>query len=265
MRVTNDRSQVTIVGALVVWALLTFTMIGYGQDDSRSESHRWLEGDFADGEMERAAFQKSSWAMSGLERVFGKESDPWKRFVASAALVELGSNDQQHWDYMEKVTRQAMVYRGPNPLRRLDSGRVVEGGLSDDFVAWCEARDLNPLEYYGQVIMFAQGRVFQKLMAWQDRRLIPLLREALQSNNPYVVSAAGIGLGSRGDYQGLDLIVSRYRSLGLYTDAHTGNLSMVLSRLKQSEIRAIPGQWRQQHKDALEQAEQSRPDAYRLQ
>jgi hypothetical protein len=110
-----------------------------------------------------------------------------------------------------------------------------------------------------------EARIFHRLMFWQDRRLIPLLREALQSNNPYVVSAAGKGLGERGDTEGLDLIVSRYRELGLLHDDDESSLGRVLARMKQSEIRKIPEQWRQEHEEALAEAEQSRPDAYKLQ
>ena len=265
MRSVLATKWIRVLCVLGVWTLSIFLTMAFGQEDVRSESERWMDGDFAEGDMESAAYQQKTWAIPGLEKAFAKESNPWQRFVASAVLVELGSTDQQYWDHMEAVVRQAMSYRGPNPVRRLESGRVVEGGLSDEFVTWCAARDLDPLAYYGQVIMLTEGRVFQKLMAWQDRRLIPLLREALQSNNPYVASAAGIGLGYRGDTQALDLIVNRYRELGLHTDGHTGNLSMVLSRLKQSEIRAIPEQWRQEHQEALAEAEQSRPDAYKLQ
>lgn len=265
MRKVLMKKWIRVLFILGVWTLWILLTVASGQEDVRPESERWMDGDFAEGDMESAAYQQKTWAIPGLEKAFAKESNPWKRFVASAVLVELGSTDQRYWDHMEAVVRQAMSYRGPNPIMRSESGRMLDGRLSNEFITWCAERSVDPVEYYGMVMMHEEGRVFTLLAFWQDRRLIPLLREALQSNNPYVVNAAGMGLGNRDDTQGLEVVVARYRALGLVTNEYVGALARVLSRFKQSKIRDIPEQWRQEHQEALAEAEQSRPDAYKLQ
>ncbi len=250
---------------LLSLALLMVPGILWAQEDTRTEYERWLAGDFLDGEMESAGRKQQTWAIPGLEKVFARESDPWRRLVSAATLIELGSTEQQYWDFVEAAVRQAMAYRGPNPIKRSESGRMLDGKLSDEFIAWCGARNVDPIAYYGGMAYGDEARLFRVLAFFQDRRLIPLLREALQSNNPYVVSAAGMGLGNRGDIEGLNLIVTRYRALGLMHDDYESSLSRVLSRMKQSEIRRIPEQWRKEHQEALAEAEQRRPDAYKLQ
>lgn len=262
----NQRIRASRLSQFVLLSLVLMVPgIMWAQEETRTEYERWLTGDFRDGEMESAGRQQQTWAIPGLEKVFARESDPWRRFVSAATLVELGSTHQQYWDFVEAAARQAMAYRGPNPIKRSESGRMLDGKLSDEFIAWCAARNVDPIAYYGGMIYGDEARLFRVLAFFQNRRLIPLLREALQSNNPYVVRAAGKGLGERGDIEGLDLIVTRYRELGMLHDDDESSLGSVLARMKQTEIRKIPEKWRQQHQEALEQAEQMRPDAYKLQ
>jgi hypothetical protein len=263
----NQRSCADRLSLFVLVALFLLAASGtlWAQEDTRTEYERWPAGDFSDGEMESAGRKQQTWAIPGLEKVFARESDPWRRLVSAATLIELGSTEQQYWDFVEAAVRQAMAYRGPNPIKRSESGRMLDGKLSDEFIEWCAARNVDPIAYYGGMAYGDEARLFRVLAFFQDRRLIPLLREALQSNNPYVVRAAGKGLGERGDIEGLDLIVTRYRELGMLHDDDESSLGRVLARMKQSEIRKIPEQWRQKHQKALAEAEQSRPDAYKLQ
>jgi HEAT repeat protein len=149
--------------------------------------------------IELAAHVEPSRAIPVLEAYFARSHEPDLRSEVASVLVSLGDKDPQFWNLIFNQAQAALSEDPPNPYSSAPCS-------SEAFLKWEKSRDLSPEEAC-KVVLFAIPQRVRPLADCGDRRVIPVLQQALKSRNPMIQMMAVHGLVLTGDRDAVTLVI----------------------------------------------------------
>ncbi len=157
-------------------------------------------GDFMLIQVEAIAGAHAVQAIPSLEEQFAASHDVDVKGKIASALVRLGDEKSTYWDFLTVEVKEALKSDAPSQLRS-DS----QLGLSSEYIEWARVHNQSTEEAVG--ITFQQVIAVEYLAQTKNARAIPLLREALKSNNYLIQAYAAMGLAELQDKDSIDLII----------------------------------------------------------
>ena len=130
-----------------------------------------------------------------------------KQKLIAVDLVRYREPSGEYDEFLEPYAVETIEAGVPYPLRVNAEGLYVRGELSDDFLRWCEANDIQKEVAAGRA-MYEHPRYVRNLAETGDPRAYFVLIQALQSPNPRVMWNAGRGLAFIGDPRAIPLIIA---------------------------------------------------------
>jgi HEAT repeat protein len=190
--------------ALAIPVLLTLASPSWarrqGQDSSQlsaDELERRLtehpeEEAYAYGLRKRAK-QGDEKARPALKRLFESNNKPTTKRAIALALVRLGEKDDKYWDEIARPAKERVESDMPTILAFDSNGKSIRGKFSEDFLAWCKKRNVQP-ESMTMDALYRSQEDIRFLALTRDSRAIPLLMKGLESPNHMVVLKSAEGL-----------------------------------------------------------------------
>jgi HEAT repeats len=139
-------------------------------------------------------------AIPSLEEQFATSHDVDVKGKIASALIRLGDEKSTYWDFLTGRVSDALKSDAPSQLRS-DS----QLGLSSQYIEWARLNNLSTEEAIDRT--FQQVIAVEYLAQTKNARAIPLLREALKSNNSLIQANAAMGLAELQDKDSIDLII----------------------------------------------------------
>ena len=127
--------------------------------------------------------------------------------LLALSLFRLGANEQPFFDELAHYMRLALVANPPDPWIYNAEGKEDVNRRNPEFEAWCADRDGDFQACFDRVINYVVSDI-GSLVASNDKRSIPLLREALHAKNATFVITAATGLAALNDTASMPLIES---------------------------------------------------------
>ncbi len=156
--------------------------------------------------IELAAHVEPSRAIPVFEAYFARSREPDLRSEVASVLVSLGDDDPQFWNLILKQAQAALSEDPPDPFEMGKAGDSSAPCLSQAFLKWEKSRSLSHEEACKQA-SFAIPQQLRPLADCGDRRVIPILQQALKSRNPFIQALAARGLVLTGDRDAVTLII----------------------------------------------------------
>jgi HEAT repeat protein len=151
--------------------------------------------------IELAAHVEPSRAIPVLEAYFARSHEADLRSEIASVLVSLGDEDPQYWNLILNQAQVALSEDPPDPYSSAPCS-------SNAFLEWEKRRNLSHEEAC-QVVLFAIPRQVRPLADCGDRRVIPVLQQALTSRDPVIQVMAAHGLVLTGDKDAVTLVIER--------------------------------------------------------
>jgi HEAT repeat protein len=149
--------------------------------------------------IELAAHVEPSRAIPVLEAYFARSHEPDLRSEVASVLVSLGDQDPQFWNLILNQAQAALSEDPPDPYSSAPCS-------SEAFLKWEKSRNLKHDEAC-KVVLFAIPQQVRPLADCGDRRVIPVLQQALKSRNPLIQTMAARGLVLTGDRDAVTLVI----------------------------------------------------------
>lgn len=144
-----------------------------------------------------------------FRELFTKLTQKRLRQRLALALLVAGQKDDTYFDELAKYAQAAIASTAPNPFEQSADGSDIKGKLNPAFIRWCEANhaqlpDCGKMvaEYAPDVLMLTYAK---------DSRAIPLLRQALTTDNVGIVKTAVHGLAWLKNTDSIPLIAQQLR------------------------------------------------------
>lgn len=128
-----------------------------------------------------------------LETQFERSKDPNTKRKIANALVRLGEKSGPYWNYLADQARQALRDVPPTPFDYDADGKAAPAELSRRFTEWASQHHMSPPQAWNYMMVQVMGAVVN-VGSSDDDRGVPILREALTSNNDLVKAEAARGL-----------------------------------------------------------------------
>jgi hypothetical protein len=160
----------------------------------------------ANSYIELAAHVEPSRAIPVLEAYFAGSHEPDLRSEVASVLVSLGDEDPQFWNL---ILNQAQAALSEDPADPYEMGKAGESSApcsSEAFLKWEKSRSLSHEEACKKAL-FAIPQQLRPLADCGDRRVIPILQQALKSRNRFIQALAVHGLVLTGDRDALTLVI----------------------------------------------------------
>jgi hypothetical protein len=136
-----------------------------------------------------------------LRDLFASSGDTDVKEFIAAELFKLGQKDAVYWNFMYE--RATLAAESPSPLGRDEKGNLITGVLAPDFIAWAKSHNISPENAFDLV----PGSLLQLAMT-RDPRSIPVLREAMSSQNFRVLDISADGLAILQDTDSIPLLIA---------------------------------------------------------
>ena len=149
--------------------------------------------------IELAAHVEPSRAIPVLEAYFAHSHEPDLRSEVASVLVSLGDEDPQFWNLILNQAQAALSEDPPDPYSSAPCS-------SEAFLKWEKSRKLSHEEAC-EVVLFAIPQQVRPLADCGDRRVIPVLQQALRSRNRMIQMMAAHGLVLTGDRDAVTLVI----------------------------------------------------------
>ncbi len=152
-------------------------------------------------DVEIIAEAKEVRAIPALEERFGRSSNIDTKSRIASGLVRLGDKDDTYWNLLLEQATLALDSDIPFP------GDQTMDQFSGAIKAWADAHRISVNTAAESAAYGLPGKVFE-LAITGDPRGIPLLRRALQSPSPVIVTFAAQGLAEIQDRESIPMIVA---------------------------------------------------------
>jgi HEAT repeat protein len=156
--------------------------------------------------IELAAHVEPRRAIPVLEAYFARSHEPDLRSEIASVLVSLGDEDPQFWNLILNQAQAALSEDPPDPFEMGQVGGSSAPCSSEAFLNWAKNRNLRPEEACREASLGIAQRV-RPLADSGDRRVIPVLKEALTSRNRLIQTMAAHGLVLTGDRDAITLVI----------------------------------------------------------
>jgi len=165
------------------------------------------KGDYAPVDVEIIARWHAVQAIPLLESQFDKNKDPNTKGKIANALVRLGIKDGPYWEFLVEQARQVLQDEPPTPIDYDANGAARPDQPSKKFVEWANKHHMSVEEAFSKA-MFNDAGVIVDLGSSDDARAIPILRQALTSQNQFIEMQAALGLAALHDTESVPAIIS---------------------------------------------------------
>jgi HEAT repeat protein len=125
------------------------------------------------------------------------------------ALLGAGQKDDAYFGELAKYAQAAVASVAPNPFEKTVDGSDIKDHVNPAFIRWCEDNHAQlsdcgktVMEYGPDVVMLAYAK---------DPRAVPILRQALNTDNVGVIDSAVRGLAWLKDTDSIPLIAQNLR------------------------------------------------------
>jgi len=145
-------------------------------------------------------------AIPSLETQFERSKDPNTKERIADALVRLGKKNGPYLDFMVDHARQVLKDVPPTPVDFDAGGTAESAGPSKRLIEWANKHHMSVQQAWDDAIFQAPGTIM-RLGYSDDARAIPILREALTSENDLVKIAAAQGLAELHDTKSVPAII----------------------------------------------------------
>lgn len=164
------------------------------------------KGDFGLVDVEIVAKAKAVQAIPALESQFDRSTDQATKEKIANALVRLGDDqDGRYWSFLVDRVQNALKSDAPSPIAYGPDGSALREP-SPQFVTWAKDHNLDVPTALRNAL-FGVPSAIANIATTDDRRSIPLLRQALRSPNHMVATVAALGLAELGDSDSVPLII----------------------------------------------------------
>jgi hypothetical protein len=165
------------------------------------------KGDFAPVDVEVIARWHAVQATPLLEIQFERSKDPYTKGKIANALVRLGIKDGPYWEFLVEQARQILQDEPPTPIDYDAKGAARPDQPSKKFVEWANKHHMSVEEAFSKA-MFGAAGVIVDLGSSDDARAIPILRQALTSQNQFIEMQAALGLAELHDTESVPTIIN---------------------------------------------------------
>ncbi|HEU5400130.1 MAG TPA: HEAT repeat domain-containing protein [Terriglobales bacterium] len=145
-------------------------------------------------------------AIPSLETQFNRSKDPTTKERIADALIRLGEKNAPYWDYVINRARQVLGDAPPTPIEYDASGTVASTEPSKRLIEWANKHHISIQQAWYDAMFDAPGAI-KVLGIYDDARAIPILREALISENDFIKIAAAQGLAELHDTASIPTII----------------------------------------------------------
>jgi HEAT repeat protein len=156
--------------------------------------------------IEMAAHVEPRRVIPVLEAYFARSQEPELRSEIASVLVSLGDEDPQFWNLILNQAKAALSEDPPDPFERGQTGKSSVPCSSEPFLNWAKNRNLSAEEACRDACLGIPQRA-RPLAESGDRRVIPVLEEALNSRNSLIQMMAAHGLVLTGDRDAITLVI----------------------------------------------------------
>jgi hypothetical protein len=223
----NKRIQAAIKEAfrregISVFLLAVFTVVcaAYGQQTTQSEKPKLVtdpgslptaisrveRGDFDLFDVEIIARWHGVQAIPALEAQFERSTDANTKAKIANGLERLGDKKDLYWDFLADRARQVLQDEPPTPVDYDAEGAAIVDQPSERLIEWAKKHNLTIRDAAHKAMFEAPGPITD-LGTSDDVRAIPILREALASENQFVGFQAALGLAELHDTNSVPLII----------------------------------------------------------
>jgi len=156
--------------------------------------------------IELAAHVEPRRAIPVLEASFARSHESDLRSEIASVLVSLGDEDPQYWNLILNQAQAALDEDPPDPFEMGKAGKSSAPCSSEAFLKWAKSRNQSLEEACRAASLVIPLRV-RPLADCGDRRVIPVLKKALKSNNPLIQAVAAHGLVLTGSPDAVTLVI----------------------------------------------------------
>jgi hypothetical protein len=164
------------------------------------------KGDFSPIDLAIIIRSHAVQAIPALEIQFARSKDPQTKTWIADALVRLGKKNGPYWDFMVDRARKVLQDVPPTPFTYDASGKAVSVKPTKRLIEWAGKHHISADQAWQDAIFWAPG-VISDLGYYDDDRAIPVLREALDSENDMVKLAAAQGLAELHDTASIPAVI----------------------------------------------------------
>jgi HEAT repeat protein len=142
-------------------------------------------------------------------KLFTELTEKKLRQRLALSLLAVGEKDDVYFGELAKYAQAAIASAAPNAFEQTADGSDIKSHINPAFIRWCEGNHAQlpdcaktVAEYGVDVMMLAYAK---------DSRAIPMLRQALNTDNVAVVKSAVHGLAWLKDTDSIPLIAQQLR------------------------------------------------------
>jgi len=164
------------------------------------------KGEFGPLDIQIIARWHALQAIPLLKTRFEQSKDLNTKGEIANALVRLGENNGPYWDFLvDDATR--VINDGPPTAVNFDAnGKPILAEPSKSFTDWATRHRMSVQQAWNDATPEAVGAIID-LGSSDDQRAVPILREALASENDFVKIAAAQGLAALHDTDSVPEII----------------------------------------------------------
>jgi hypothetical protein len=164
------------------------------------------KGDFGLVDVEIIARRHAVQAIPSLENQFEQSKDLTTKAKIANALVRLGQHDGPYWEFLAKRANTVLVNEPPTPFDYDVNGTVIPDHPSKELVGWANKHQLSVQDAWRYTMVDASETIMN-LGSSDDKRAIPILRSALDSQDDFIKIAAAQGLAQLQDTESIPEII----------------------------------------------------------
>lgn len=164
------------------------------------------KGQFVLVDVEIIAERHAVQAIPLLETQFEQSKDLDTKAKIANALVRLGKKDGPYWDFLAERAHKVLQDPPPMPFEYDADGKTVPQKPSKRLTDWAKNHDLSIEEAFEKATFGAPGDILE-IGSSDDRRAIPILRDALASQNHFIEAQAARGLAELHDIESVPAII----------------------------------------------------------
>lgn len=164
--------------------------------------------------IELAAHVGPDRAIPVLEAYFDRAHESDLRSEIASVLVSLGDKDPRFWNLILSQAQSALGEDPPDSFSTDGAGGNSAPCTSAAFLNWAKRRNLSPDEACEEASVDIEERI-RPLVHTGDPRVIPILKGALQSQNPLIQEMAAQGLVLTRDRDAITLVIEAIKHASL--------------------------------------------------
>jgi hypothetical protein len=196
-----------VARAAIAQSTQTQNLTGQQTSEVERAISRIKSGTFTEFDILMVVREHQVQAVPALETQFQQNKDPYLKSRIADALVWLGDNPQVYWSFMLDNAREVLLDVPPTSFEYDTAGAVLPGRTSKKLDVWATKHNMSAQDAY-MVSTLQVPSTILALARHHDVSAIPVLEEALRSQNDLVKAAAAKGLAELHDTKIIPQIIT---------------------------------------------------------